>query len=113
MKLLALAVITLSTLFTTGCGTSPLDACKGRVAADCKKMWSCPGVSVKLGNDEASCTSSGEALCTLATSGTCKNGPYDTAATTGCTADIQAASCEQYTAGTFAMANCDKSTCEL
>jgi hypothetical protein len=104
------ATVALSVL--SGCGTSPLQACKDRGAADCKKMWSCTNVAVKLGTDEASCVTSMDTLCSL-TGGSCASGKaIDVAKATACTADIQSASCDQYNAGSYKAANCDAAKCQ-
>ncbi len=110
MKMLRFVLPSLLATLAVGCGTSPLQACKDRGAAECKKMWTCTDAVVKLGKDQADCVSTYDNLCTLS-SGGCLNGKsIDTGKLVACTADVEAATCDAYK--TLNSANCAAVKCD-
>lgn len=95
-----------------GCGTSPTQACKDQGNAECQKMWSCTGASLKIGKDEASCVSTYDSLCQLG-GGACPNGSsVDVLKMTACASDTEKASCDDYKSGTYKAANCAAAMCD-
>ena len=97
-----------------GCGTSPKEACASSAKTSCKKMWECPDVSVKIGDNQADCEKDYEALCVagIETSDNkdgCEAGKkYDSAKAQECTDKVEAQTCDQYKAANSTPAACSE-----
>jgi hypothetical protein len=84
------------------CGGPPLTpqtACEEQIDAQCEKMWTCPKVTVKIGNDLESCKTQYKGLCALGASGCASGKTFDLSNATACNPALKAQTCDQFAAG--------------